>query len=204
VPTLPGVVQPPAPVVQPKEQAPPAAAAEPPDLAQMTQIPPRVKIFQIYDDAHLEKAILARVREDLLRRPGGGKGDPGRFPPLDPVVPPGTPFVAKTVDYPPAFAMMEPKFVIHRRLHFEEKNSERYGWDLGFIQPFVSAANFYKDMILWPNSLVTGAVVGFWDTSAGKCLPGAAVPYYLYPQGLTITGTAAEAAVITGVAFIIP
>ena len=172
----------------------------------MTQIPPRNKIFMMYNDTELERAILERVREDLIRRQKeiGGKPDPGQFPPLSPVVPPGTPFIAKTVDYPPAFAVMEPKYVVHRRLHFEEKNSERYGWDLGFIQPFVSSVHFYKDVLLWPNSLVTGAVVGFWDTSAGKCLPGAPVPYYCYPPGLTITGTAAEAAVVTGVAFIIP
>jgi hypothetical protein len=159
----------------------------------------------MYDDATLEKLILEQVARDLARnKPKEEKVDPGTFPPLTPPVPPGTPYVAKTESYPPRQAILEPGFIVHRRLHFEEKNSERYAWDLGFAQPFLSTAAFYKDVLLWPNSLVTGAVVGFWDTSAGKCLPGAPVPYYLYPPGLTITGTTAEAAVITGISFIIP
>ena len=96
---------------------------------------------------------------------------------------------ASTGTFPPARAVFEPGFVVHRRLHFEEKNTERYGWDLGFVTPFVSTAYFYKDVLLWPNSLASGVVTGFWDTNAGKCLPGSPVPYCFYPPGLTITGT---------------
>ena len=121
----------------------------------------------------------------------------------DPLVPPGTTYVAKTGSYPPVTAYAEPAFVVHRRLHFEEKNSERYGWDLGIFQPFVSTAAFYKDVLLWPNSLASGLEVGFWDTSAGKCLPGTPVPYYLYPPGLTVSGMTAELGVFTGGAFIL-
>ena len=95
-------------------------------------------------------------------------------------------------------------YVVHRRLHFEEKNAERYGWDLGFIQPLVSTAFFYKDVLLLPNSVVSGFAYGFWDTNAGKCLPGSPTPYMLYPPGLTITGTTFEAVVITGAAFVFP
>ena len=83
-------------------------------------------------------------------------------------------------------------------------NSERYGWDLGFASPLVSTAAFYKDVIFWPYSLGSGVRTGFWDTSAGKCLPGSPVPYYLYPPGLSISGTATEALVVTGAAVIIP
>src|SRR5262249_19306242 len=37
---------------------------------------------------------------------------------------------------------VEPNFVCHRRLYFEEKNAERQGWELGPLQPFVSTAYF--------------------------------------------------------------
>ena len=63
---------------------------------------------------------------------------------------------------------------------------------------------FYKDVLTWPNSLGAGCAYGFWDTSAGKCLPGSPTPYMLYPPGLTITGSAFEAVIITGAAFAFP
>lgn len=162
----------------------------------------------MFDDARLKREVLAETLESLKKRAKDEGRDPNAVPPptpfpdATPVVPPGTRYVAKTASYPPAVAYAEPAFVVHRRLHFEEKNSERYGWDLGIIQPLVSAAAFYKDVLLWPNSLASGLEVGFWDTSAGKCLPGTPVPYYLYPPGLTVTGVAAELGVFTGGAFI--
>ena len=112
-------------------------------------------------------------------------------------------YEAKTAKYPPMRQQIEPNFVVHRRLHFEEKNSERYGWDLGWIQPMVSTGYFFKDVLLWPNHLVTG-LCNPYSTGAGKCLPGDPVPYYLYPPELSLTGTAFEGVLITGIAFIIP
>ena len=156
----------------------------------------------MYDDARLERAIVEKAMRDKNVQPGADGS--WKFPAPTPVVAPGTQHVQRTGTNPPMRATYEPGFVVHRRLHFEEKNSERYGWDLGFVTPVVSAAYFYKDVLLWPNSLASGAVTGFWDTSAGKCLPGSPVPYYLYPPGLTITGGVVEGLVITGAAFVIP
>lgn len=174
-------------------------------------LPNRAEVFQMRDDRVLQRRIIELVQEEIRQRNQTTKQpiqikDDGswQFPPLNPVVPPGTPYAIKTIQYPPSKAVYEPMFVVHRRLHFEEKNAERYGWDLGFMQPFVSTAAFYKDTLLWPNSLVSGLRTGFWDTGAGKCLPGSPTPYYLYPPGLTISGTVAEAGLITGLAFIFP
>lgn len=214
----------PAPVAQNPAAQPPMAtqspAAQPmppvvpnPLAVEVTQLPPRDKIFLMYDDAALERAIIERAKEDARRRAAAGdpkapvpKLEDGnwQFPALPAVVPAGTQYASRTGTFPPARAVFEPGFVVHRRLHFEEKNTERYGWDLGFVTPFVSTAYFYKDVLLWPNSLASGVVTGFWDTNAGKCLPGSPVPYCFYPPGLTITGTTAEGLLITGAAFIIP
>ena len=181
-------------------EPPPPAKTLPPEA---TSIPTRAAIFQMHDDATLQKAIIKSIAERNMQTPETlEKQTP--FPALKPTVHPGTSYQAKTANLPPGQVVFEPGFVIHHRLHFEEKNSERYGWDLGFIQPFVSTAAFYKNMLLWPSSLASGAVVGFWDTNAGKCLPGSPTPYYLYPPGLTITGGVAEGLVITGLAFVIP
>ena len=183
----------------------------------ITKLPSRQFIFTLYNDQTLEREIIKALERELAERTSKDKEKdkkpvvndrPQKFPDSiavrNELAPPGTVYVPKTVNYAPGQAVYEPAYVVHRRLHFEEKNTERYGWDLGFVQPFVSTMAFYKDVILWPHSLASGTVRGFWDTSAGKCLPGSPIPYYLYPPGLTITGSVVEAGVITGLAFIIP
>jgi hypothetical protein len=165
------------------------------------------------DDRSLEAAILNRLRTEEGKRIDTTTKMPVnpflKYPanltfPQEPAVGGGTAYTPKTVNYPPMRVHYEPLYIVHRRLHFEEKNAERYGWDLGIIQTFVSAAYFYKDVLLWPNSLASGVAYGFWDTNAGKCLPGSPTPYMLYPPGLTITGGVVEGLFVTGVAFAIP
>jgi hypothetical protein len=205
---------------KPRQEGPTKPAeADPKKRAEWTRLPPRQAIFQMYNDEQLEKLIVKLVEADIEKmrkeqqKPGEAPPvglailEPLRFPDLkeirDKLAPPGTPYVAKTASYPPNKAIYEPNFVIHRRLHFEEKNAERYGWDFGAVQPLISTLYFYKDTLLWPNSLGSGVVTGFWDTSAGKCLPGSPVPYLLYPPGLTSTGMLFEGGIITGTAFIL-
>ncbi len=197
------------------------------------QLPAREKIFMVYNDPELERVIMQQLvseritylNEEIKRLKGEGKDATAeemqrkkllaiqdnpmqdsewQFPAMPEISPPGVPYQPKTISYPPRRVFVEPGYVVHRRLHFEELNSERYGWDLGAINPIISTLYFYKDVLLWPNSLASGCVHGFWDTSAGKCLPGSPTPYYLYPPGLTITGTVVEAGIITGAAFLFP
>jgi len=91
--------------------------------------------------------------------------------------------------------LVEPNYLVHGRLLFHEKNSERYGWDLGPIQPFVSAGFFLGDMALLPYHLATDPFRR-WESNAGYCLSGDPVPYMLYPIGASSTGTVAEAVVV--------
>ena len=191
---------------------------------QYIQLPPRESVFMVYNDAQLEKAIMERPRQDLLdqlarqfesekkRKPTPeeqskfleGQEKYLVFPPLPVISPPGVAYQPKTVTYEPRKLAIEPGYVVHRKLYFEEKNSERIGWDLGPMQTLVSAAYFWKDAILLPQGLVSGCKYGFWDTSAGKCLPGSPSPYLLYPPGLTVSGTVVEGAIITGGFFVFP
>lgn len=172
-------------------------------LKQAVRLPQRDRVFIIQNDLDMEMAIMARLRADAIQ--AGLKIDEKtlKFPPL-PDVSNGVAYKVKTDTYPPMRAVYNPLYVVHRRLHFEEKNAERYGWDMGIIQPVVSTLYFYKDVLLWPNSLASGCAYGFWDTNAGKCLPGSPTPYFLYPPGLTITGSAFEGVIITGAAFALP
>lgn len=170
---------------------------------EVTRLPPRSSIFTIYEDDVLEQKIYESIAKQLGKSPEElRKSTP--FPPLKPLVPPGTTYVAKTAKLEPGVVVYEPGFIVHNRLLFEERNSERYGWDLGLAQPFVSTMSFYKNVLMWPHNAASSLVVGRMDTNAGKCLPGSPTPYYLYPQGLTITGGVAEGLVITGLAFVIP
>ena len=107
------------------------------------------------------------------------------------------------VGYSPTQALLEPGYVVHRRMFFEEKNSERYGWDLGFAQPFVSTAYFAKDVLLWPSHL-TSNLWERYDTSAGKCPPGSPVAYYLYPPNITLRGGLVNAGVVVGTVLLMP
>jgi hypothetical protein len=164
-----------------------------------TKLPPRDIVFRRRNDVELEKAIVEQIRKDL----GFNLKDTSLAFPKGEKIGGDVAYVPKTMNYPPRQAVMQPLYVVHRRLLFEELNSDRYGWDLGFIQPIVSMAYFYKDVLLLTNNMVSGVAYGFYDTNAGKCSPGTPVPYQLYPPGLTITGTATETAVITGLAFLI-
>lgn len=113
------------------------------------------------------------------------------------------PHVQVKAGYDPARALLEPGYVVHRRLYFEEKNSERYGWELGLAQPLVSAAVFAKDTLLWPSHLASNLFERY-DTSAGKCRPGDPVAYYLYPPNITLGGGLIGAGVFIGTGFLIP
>ncbi|MGL4421644.1 MAG: hypothetical protein ACRCZF_13330, partial [Gemmataceae bacterium] len=149
IPTLrpfPGQVQA-VPAVQQKPEKLPEAATEQapekpmakgsdrlPALPATTGSPTRGDVFRMDDDAALEKRILREL---------GNKTE--SFPPIAKVTPPGTVYVPKTGESPPSHIKLEPNYIVHRRLYFEEKNSERYGWDVGPAQPVFSAVYFYKD-----------------------------------------------------------
>lgn len=172
---------------------------------------PRQEVSRLESDEQLLRRITEELKaEERERR----KDEPDwrqppaeyfQVPPVEQLVPAGTPHVTKPIreGYPAMRSLTEPDYVVHRRLYFEEKNSERYGWDLGIVQPVVSTLYFYKDTLLWPAKIASNPHERY-DTSAGKCLPGSPVPYYLYPPEVDLWGVAAQAAIVTGVAVILP
>ena len=86
---------------------------------------------------------------------------------------------------------VEPSYLTFDRLYFQEINSERYGWDLGAVQPFVSTAAFYFDFVFLPYHMATDPFRRY-DSNAGYALPGDPVPYMWYPPNVSITGTVSE------------
>ncbi len=106
-------------------------------------------------------------------------------------------------NFPPAREIVEPNYVCYDRLYFEQLNSERYGWDLGFFHPIFSAGKFYWDLILLPYHMGT-APCRHYDCNSGYCLPGDPVPLLLYPPDISLTGAVLETTTIVGLYMLFP
>jgi hypothetical protein len=106
-------------------------------------------------------------------------------------------------NWPPQSEIAEPNYVCYRRLLFEERNAERFGWDFGILQPVFSAGKFYADVVALPYHIAT-APCRCYECSAGMCLPGDPVPYLCYPTELSLTGALAEAGAVGGILAIFP
>ena len=77
-----------------------------------------------------------------------------------------------------------PYYVCHGRLHFQQINFERHGWDLGIFQPLISAASFLFDFVTLPYHLAMEPC-RYFEYNTGWCLPGDPVPLLLYPLELS-------------------
>ncbi len=200
------------PQAPPAKPIPPGTAAEVPVAPPPAAQPPplgREKLFRLESDLEVRNRIVRElVEEDAIRAKRENK-EPSRASYFEPpVIAPnaeGKTYQTKVVreTYPVMKSLLEPDYVVHRRLLFEDKNTERYGWDLGILQPVLSTALFYKDTLLWPANLASHAFERY-DTSAGKYLAGTPVPYYLYPPEIDLFGFGVGGAVIAGVAVILP
>jgi hypothetical protein len=138
---------------------------------------------------------------EQIRQESREKAPPERvtFPEEKPVT--GTRFADHS--FAPQVALAEPYYVNYKRLYFQDLNSERYGWELGFVQPLVSTGLFFTDLALLPYHFASRPF-DCVQSSAGYCLPGDPVPYLCYPPHLSVTGAVGEAAAVLGVIAIFP
>ncbi|MCE9531107.1 MAG: hypothetical protein K8T89_08285 [Planctomycetes bacterium] len=152
--------------------------------------------FARFGNRDSEKMLEQRMRQQAMQR---NPPDSVQFPEL--------PALAKSEytgrNFAPQAILAEANFVSHRRLYFEDKNAERYGWDLGFIQPAVTLLHFYKDMALLPYHVMTRPCQRM-ESSAGNCLPGDPVPYIIYPPEISFTGGFFEGAAVLALFAIFP
>ncbi|CAN5271638.1 hypothetical protein BH11PLA2_BH11PLA2_12620 [soil metagenome] len=162
-------------------------------------LPNQQDLFRLQSDADLDARILKEIREKPTENKNMKPGD-DKFPVLKPMVPAGVAYAPRA--YPPSQIRLEPAYVIHRRLFFEEMNSERAGWDAGVAQSVFSSAYFFRDVLLWP-SRVTSHMKECYDASSGKCRPGDPTPYYYYPHGVTWFGALVGGTLYTGIGFIV-
>ena len=184
---------------------------------QSAPVDPKPTDIRLLDDARLDAELIRaydaqqleaykRSTEEMPKKPKPLTRE--QLPPSEKVrelltrpFPPSAPRSVTGTAPSPLF--LEPSYVVHRRLMFEEKNAERYGWNLGIIQPAVSAAYFYKDLLIYPMKLASNLGERY-DASAGKAMPGSPVPYLFYPPELTFGGVVLGSTAILGTVFLLP
>jgi hypothetical protein len=163
-----------------------------PDFSVVTELPGMDRIFR----RESEKAFFQRLRDDYVERKPGTRV----------IFPPETPLTTEAFQrrkFPHLVRSVEPAYVCHGRLLFEQPNFERQGWDLGILTPVVNLGVYYYDLALLPYHCATRPFERT-DCSAGKCLPGDPTPLYFYPEEFSVTGLAGQAAVVTGLFFLFP
>jgi len=143
-----------------------------------------------------ERGFQDRVRQEARKRPGAVRV-------VFPEDPPLTKEAWAPRQFPPRTEFVEPGYVMHGRLFFEQRNMERYGWDLGILGPALSVGVYYKDLAMLPYHFWTRPFEQY-DSSAGKCLPGDPTPLLLYPPEISFSGLLGEAGVIAAGAAIFP
>ncbi len=144
-----------------------------------------------------ENDLFRRIRQESFSRPTTGTRL--EFP-VEPIIS-NEKFAGR--QWAPSTEVVEPGYVCYGRLLFEDKNSERYGWDLGFIQPFVSAGIFFFDAAFLPYHAFEDPF-RCCECNSGYCLPGDPVPYLIYPPHWSVAGTVAEASAVVGLIAIFP
>jgi hypothetical protein len=144
-------------------------------------------VTRLESEANFNRRYAQKVRE----KPSLESPYPRAIFPLEPIVS-RQPYSQRP--FSPMMTLVEPNYVCHGPLLFEQRNMERGGWDLGIIQPFFSGGVFVADALTLPYHV--GAAVCRWpDCSAGKCLPGDPTPFLLYPPPMSLTGAVAEVGV---------
>ncbi len=165
------------------------------DLGIEVNPPTGERLFRLDTEIQLKK----RVASEIQSRPSVGTTEKVEFPIYH--------ALSDKSFEPRVFGgvikQIEPNYVLYNRLYGEELNSERYGWELGPIQPIVSTLYAWGDMATLPYNFAARPCQRF-ETSAGRCYPGDPVPYLIYPMVLSATGAGWEAAIIVAAFAVIP
>ena len=161
------------------------------EFRNLKEIPGSEVLFRLES----EPALQERMKQESLRA--------GAERIVFPDEPPITKETYSGRHWVPLTKEVEPYFVVHDRLLFEQQNTTRGIWDFGPITPAVCLGKFFWDAALMPYNLGT-RVCQQYDTDAGKCLPGDPAPLFLYPVELSLTGLLFEGAAVTGAFFVFP
>jgi hypothetical protein len=171
------------------------------DLNLRTELPGQQLLFKRESEANLYE----RIRQNAPR------SNPAIFPTEEPVISkvsyvhPSYPRLDPRTKQP--FGNMvetvEPCYVMHRRLLFEQLNFERGLYDLGVAQPLVSLGVFYYDVATAPYHIWSD-LRDRNESSVGKCLPGDPAPFLVPCEKFSVTGLIGEFGAIAGLRILFP
>jgi hypothetical protein len=120
---------------------------------------------------------------------------------------PDTPVLTKQPfrprNFPRLVELVEPCYVAHGRLLFEQPNFERIGYSFGVLQPAICVGVYCYDLALFPYH-VCSDLRGLGENSVGKCLPGDPAPLLVPRERLSVTGLAAQAGAAAIWGFLFP
>ncbi len=150
------------------------------------EMPSKERVFRVESEASLRE----RIRQEFQRR-----NERAQFP-EEPTLGDGREYAGR--DWPLRVTKTVPGFLCYQPLYFEEKNAERYGWDAGIYQPFISTGKFYLDLVMLPYNM---GVMCPWahECNTGYPLPGDPVPYLIYLPPCDWKGIVLEAGTIAGI-----
>ncbi len=196
----------PAAFVEPKPVAPqprkPGAADESPEVYVRLELPGPQRLFT----RESESQFFERLAQDIRKQPGARALFPPEqvinrqsvtqmpFPRRDPIT--KKPFELRDCS-------VEPFYVCHGRLFFEQPNFERTGWNFGVFQPAISLGVFYYDLALLPYHACSD-LRGSGECSVGKCLPGDPAPLLVPRERFSVTGAVGQTGVILGGLYLFP
>ena len=161
------------------------------DPLTLLDLPGPQRLFTRESELHLYE----RIGQDRKRT----TGDKAIFP-VEPIV---TKQVYQARQFAPMHETVEPGYVLHGRLYFEQPNFERGLWNLGVAQPVVCLGVFAYDLVMYPYHFSTN-LQDRADGNVGKCLPGDPAPFRVPIERFSVTGALGEAGAIIGGAFMFP
>ena len=107
-------------------------------------------------------------------------------------------------NFVPATVQWAASGLCHKPLYFEQVQLERYGHETGpVLQPLISTAHFFGNITLLPYKMGIHPP-GECQYALGYFRPGNCAPYMMQPIPWSLRGAAAQAAVVTGGAALIP
>jgi hypothetical protein len=173
---------------------PPPSVTDPAEREYQIQLEPpsRERLFRI----EAEDSLFERIKQEFRQR-----SDRAEFPKevksvqLDAVRPPRT--------HPPMATHYVAPFVCYHPLWFEEKNSERYGWELGVLQPLASATHFFANVALMPYHF-TAEKPWSCEANVGYYRPGDPVPLFFYTPRFSWPAVGAQVGTVVAGSAIFP
>jgi hypothetical protein len=176
-------------------------------IPQMPPAPPDQDVIQIISNTELpglnrqmrresERQFFERIAQDMRKQSPTSRAIFPEEPPIstEPFRPRVSPYTLKTI---------EPCYVVHRRLYFEQPNFERTGYDYGLLQPAICMGVFYYDTLLLPYHFCSDLQHRL-ESSVGKCLPGDPAPFVWPCERLSVSGLVGQGATGIGLGVLFP